>query len=709
MWGMARRRSTLIVAAAIGVGAFGLGAGSASPSDEATAAADSRATVTAAAKCKRAFVGGRRTCLRVGKRCKRRFQDDYVRVGLACRRRKLRRATVADLRGQEPLLVGANGEISLRTALAAFDQGIADLPGIKARKGEIGDLDSGTMIVNEIQANLGRLSARQQEVFRAVTTPAPDAVVVTPGATGARAGAGRRAAASQSQTIVGSGTLEERLEAVRFVGAARTAMQTHGFPFPHDIKVSFLDRNVKIKGNQVSAYVPFDTLPPGRSPTCNIFVTKSGRAERESFKRLVYAHETAHCTQQTFFASEAQADAAPDWVIEGSADWMGGKAVEELGHSVDGVDWDPWLEQPDIDLFKRTYSAAGFFAMVDQVAGDGWPRIAGVLSVAAAGSERAYLRAWAGLPEVFHDRWGPGLARKTSLGAEWDYTGPGIPGSKITEGKLGNRTLSFPLPAHASNAVKLDVAADVVIVRTPKNVRGLMVSGGKRYKLPKAGAFCAKNGGCKCKSHTNLQLPRIAGTAHTGFNALHRPGTVSFQGRSLKDYCKKPKPGPGGGGGESCPTAPGPTVAQGDDTPSCPAPAPGIQVLGNPCDDNGNCTLLATFKAADCTVGGGFTAISSDGAWRLEVGIGSFSGFGGIYDILWGGGNVNVVLEGPGGPYSNTTWVPPDISRAGAVAFPTGTGSPVGVGWIEFRPASGAENSGVTGAGQMSCAYPEDD
>jgi hypothetical protein len=696
-------RSKLLVFAAVAFGMLGMGA------IPATTSGDSRAT--AAAKCKRALVNGKRTCLKVGIRCSKRFQDDYVRAKFSCRRRKLRKASIADLRGEEPLLVGSNGQISLPTALAAFDQGIADLPGIKARKGEVGDLDGATMIVNEIQANLGRLSAKQQDVFRAVTTPAPDAVVIpaqgplpTPAAASARR---PRATASQSGTVVGSGTLAERVEAVRSIGAARTVMQRHGFAFPRDIKVSFLERNERVKGSEVAAYVPFDTLPPDNSPTCNVFVTKSGRAKRESFRRLVYAHELAHCAQQVFFASQDQAGAVPDWIIEGGADWMGGKAVEELGERVDGVDWGPWLDHPDKDLFRRTYSAAGFFAMVDQVTGDGWQRMAGVLSVAARGSERAYLSAWAGLPEIFHDRWGPGLARTASLGAEWDYAGPGIPKSRITEGDLGNRTMTFTLPAHSSDAVKLDVTAQVVIVRKAKSVRGLLLSDGKRYGLPKAGAYCAKDGGCKCKSKTNLQLPQIDATLYTGFNALHRAGTVSFQGRSLKDYCKKPSPKPAEGS-ESCPTGTGPTTAQADETPSCPAPADGIPVFGNPCDEQGNCTLLATFRTADCTVGNGFTAISTDGAWRLEVGIQAFSGFDSRYDVLYGGGNVSVVIDGPGGPYSNTTFAPED-PLAGLVAFPTGTGSPVGVGWLEFRPASGAEESGITGAGLMSCAYPEDD
>ena len=51
------------------------------------------------------MVDGHNACLRKGDKCKKRFQDDYVRAGLACKKARLRKASVKQLRGSEPLLV----------------------------------------------------------------------------------------------------------------------------------------------------------------------------------------------------------------------------------------------------------------------------------------------------------------------------------------------------------------------------------------------------------------------------------------------------------------------------------------------------------------------------------------------------------------------------------------------------------------------------
>jgi len=121
-------------------------------------------------------------------------------------------------------------------------------------------------------------------------------------------------------------------------------------------------------------------------------------------------------------------------------------------------------------------------------------------------------------------------------------------------------------------------------------------------------------------------------------------------------------------------------------------------------NDPESTTPVASFKIGDCTVGpGGFTAISTDGAWRLEVGISGFSGFH-DYDIPYGGPDPEVVVDGPGGPYANTTWAPPGLPFAGRIAFQDE--HHMGLGFIEFRNAS--QSAAITGAGGMTCVYPDD-
>src|SRR4029078_1691891 len=95
------------------------------------------------------------------------------------------------------------------------------------------------------------------------------------------------------------------------------------------------------------------------------------------------------------------------------------------------------------------------------------------------------------------------------------------------------------------------VPADVLTITVPKDLRGLLYTDNKTRPLAK-GAYCAKAGGCKCKTQTNLQLPQLKVFSYCGANSAYKDTTVTFEGRKLKDYCNKPKPGPGPGG-DSCP------------------------------------------------------------------------------------------------------------------------------------------------------------
>ena len=680
-----------------------------------TAVASGRAERDAAAakKCTKAFVGGRSVCLRKGDKCKKRFQNDYVSVGLSCRKGRLRKPTIEDRRGVEPVLIGKDGQLSLKTALAAFDTGVADLPGVKPKPGEIGDLGDGSLVFNVIQTNMGKLTKAQRAVVQQVTTPAPDALEIPVDdeaaarigradlARAARAAPRRRAGGDISIT---GGTVNEQIDALEHLRNARTVLQKHGFLLLRPLKVSFLTTNVKIKGQLVSAYVPWDDVPPGTSQTCNIFVTKLGREGSPSFQEFVYAHELSHCAQHGFYTSQTAAGPAPDWVLEGGADWMGAMVVAELGDPVDGAEWDAWLHAPGGDLFNRSYSGVGFFAMIEQaVPGNGWQRIRDTYFASSGGSQAAFARATAGLPEIFWTRWGPGLVRNAGLGPEWNYDGPGIPSPKPEKLKLANgRTFRLDTQARGSDGVVLNVTADVLTLDTSKSTKGVMNTEGATRKLAK-GAYCAKPGGCKCQTQTNLQLPKVGSTAAVGWGDPFKSRSVTFRGMKLKDYCNRPKPGPGVPG--SCTTTPTARAHAREDGESCPVPGPGIMIFDK------SETQVASFRIGDCTAGpGGFTAISSDGAWRLEVGFQGFAGFDQEYEIPYptGGSDPEVVIDGPGGPYGNLLWEPGGLPFAGAIAFPDGDRHGMGLGFIAFGTAAGEEGPMIRGAGGMTCVYPDD-
>ena len=84
------------------------------------------------------------------------------------------------MRGGQPLLLSDNGYLSLKTALAAFDSQIADLPGVKPKPGEVGKVTEATYVVERIDADVDKLSSKQRAVFDQYTTPAADAVIADP-------------------------------------------------------------------------------------------------------------------------------------------------------------------------------------------------------------------------------------------------------------------------------------------------------------------------------------------------------------------------------------------------------------------------------------------------------------------------------------------------------------------------------------------------
>ena len=76
--------------------------------------------------------------------------------------------------------------------------------------------------------------------------------------------------------------------------------------------------------------------------------------------------------------------------------------------------------------------------MINQAGVDGWQRMRDTLFASTGGPQAAFARAIAGLPDVFWQRWGPGLVRDAGQGPEWNYEGPGIPTTKPEEVKIAN-------------------------------------------------------------------------------------------------------------------------------------------------------------------------------------------------------------------------------------------------------------------------------
>ena len=572
----------------------------------------------------------------------------------------------------------ANSNVRFHTALAAFDAQIADLPGAETHKRQIGGLGSGTSIVANLARHRHRLTPAQVRVYRSMTRPAPDALVVG----GKPAKPTPRRAPSPQEEIIAGEILEN----------ARTVFQRHGYNSAHPIKLTFLD-DQNGKASDVLAYVTSADLPPGNSPTCNMFLTRRGRDASLDTRRYTLFHEYAHCAQHAFYSTKSDFLAAPDWVIEGSADWFAGAGIEEMGLPVSGIHWYDWIQHPNKDLFKRSYSAVGFFAMIHQSGVDPWVRIKDVLQAASKGDSAAYSAATAGLPPIFYSRWGPGYVRKPELGPEWDLTGPGIPNSNPTKVQIDNGTKKPGLAeARGAAVAELKIDADVFSVRTDKQTRGLLRGSDGSLKKLVTGSYCAVPGGCKCKTGRKAELPPIGrGTSWVGFGGdPKKERRATFEGFSLKDWCrgKGPKPAPGAG----CSSAPSARRQA-----SCPVPPAGIEIT----DENDQ--VLATFKSGNCTAGQRFLGVSGDGNWQLEVSISDFGGFDQSYQLTFGDPDPQVVIDGPGGPYGNQSTAPGPAPAGSINMHPNGD---LGLGM--FAALNANATAAVRALGVMDCVYPDE-
>ena len=116
---------------------------------------------------------------------------------------------------------------------------------------------------------------------------------------------------------------------------------------------------------------------------------------------------------------------------------------------------------------------------------------------------------------------------------------------------------------------------------------------------------------------------------------------------------------------------------------------------------------VANFTIGSCTQGpGGFTAIAEDGAWRPR-------GRDLQLHRLW---RLHGPLRrarpagrhrGAAGTFSNETWQPGGLPFSGAIHFNDGDRHHMGVGLIEFRTAD--QSAAISGAGGMTCVYPDDE
>ncbi len=142
----------------------------------------------------------------------------------------------------------------------------------------------------------------------------------------------------------------------------------------------------------------------------------------------------------------------PKWVEEGGADWLAAMAIEEIGETPDGANYDDWLDSPQTDLFARAYDGVGFFAMLQQAGVDTWSRYREMMTAVITQKKRVaeFLTALGGVPKIFYDRWGPGFTRDDLLGPAFDLAGPGLPATDRRSSRSGTASCARRPPTRGA-------------------------------------------------------------------------------------------------------------------------------------------------------------------------------------------------------------------------------------------------------------------
>jgi hypothetical protein len=382
--------------------------------------------------------------------------------------------------------VQPDGTVSLATALAAFTLAVGPLPGVATPTGTAGQITDGTVGVRWVVAHWNELTPAQQA---AVTTD-----LVAPAKGQAVGGSQGGVELDRYVTDQGSPHLLGVPSSSGYLATAqhfRTLIAADlGRNTPQDLKV--VVNNTQQQGAEALAYtVSFDSGYgfTGKPAHCVIYINPL--LYNDTNRSLVassVAHEVFHCFQADDYPSMTAYGAAPSWLIEGQAEWVG----ETLEPTPDGS-WNKYLTALSTVLFSRSYDAIGFYAHMAESGINPWSRLDAMLK--ASGNAAAYAIA---VNDTFRTNWASSLARRPSLGTGWDTTGPGITSATYTPTPttLGNgSTVGKKVAPYTNAVVETNVAADAVSVTVTGNYARLHAADGTEYDAAELhdAKFCVTN------------------------------------------------------------------------------------------------------------------------------------------------------------------------------------------------------------------------
>ena len=203
----------------------------------------------------------------------------------------------------------------------------------------------------------------------------------------------------------------------------------------------------------------------GRPVSCVVYINPHlYHSLDSSLTNDALTHEMFHCFQAADYATLKAFYAAPAWLIEGSAAWVGQTLAPSPSLALSW--WDGYLLSVGTPLFDMSYDAIGFFAHMNETGTDPWHLFDRMFK--APTSTAAYAIA---TDAEFKLTWASSLLRDTEFGEGWDTTGPAIPDG------LAIRVDAHVLaPGQSLTGKVAPFTNDIVAVTTNANVLQFSVS-----------------------------------------------------------------------------------------------------------------------------------------------------------------------------------------------------------------------------------------
>jgi hypothetical protein len=422
-------------------------------------------------------------------------------------------------------------------ALQLFALQYGPLPGVSVPKGTNGPATDGNLAIANVFRVWNELTPEQQTKIREYLETPPD---FTPGGPGkARRFDPPSAAAYQAAADTALPALERHFGALGIpvrVVASRGTVIVDGQP-------AFADTLVERGTCRIRAFTRYFSEPTGVSETM--------------------IHELFHCYQFVWTSNRL---GMANWVIEGTAEWVGATIAAELGAGPDATATgflQQWYATPHTALFRRSYDAIGFFALAQQSGVDVMGRLRSVVTARTnAGAYGALGRSGTG----FGTEWAMTQTDQPRFGSSWFLRGSGIPSVPNASAddafyrsqaqSLGNgQRDTVTAPAYTTARVVVGLDADLTRFNASATTGGtarLGLTQDKSLSELRDGPYCTARdlNRCRCPEGTpqaGRTFPAItAGPTILVIGGAEHGASLEVVGTSLEDECGVPRPCPVG-------------------------------------------------------------------------------------------------------------------------------------------------------------------